>query len=175
MADKRLVARVWAEIRLWLPSQSDRIVADKAMLRGMMGFLGSLPDLHLARAWARVKARPRVYASDSIPALLTQALGDEAADTIAGPEDFDLWVKDELQQGSRRVIEAPTPLHAEAIKACGGWYDLGMASAKDLEWRLKPGRLVFERAREHARLESAVNPGSIALPDAPHLLLVGDE
>lgn len=163
MAQPELALAVWSEIRIWFPAQSDRIEADRELKGGMLLFLRAIDPGMLMRAWGRVKARPRVYASDSLPALLTQAIGDEIAAQIPGPETFAGWVRAELRSGSQRRIEAPSQLHQEAIDACGGWYDLGQASAKDLEWRLRPGMAVFEKAQEAERLRAVRDPRA-ALP-----------
>ena len=165
MADDQatITAKIWAEVRLWFPRQSDRIEGDKILKRGAMKFLASIPPKLLTRAWARIKARPTVYASDSIPALFTQAIGDEAASLLGGPDDFEGWVRSVLRSGDSVDASPPSELYAEALRLSADWWGLRRASADQVGRMLKPGREHIAKAIEEARVQAAVSPSSVNL------------
>lgn len=165
MADDQatITAKIWAEVRLWFPRQSDRIEGDKILKRGAMKFLASIPPKLLTRAWARIKARPTVYASDSIPALFTQAIGDEAASLLGGPDDFEGWVRSVLRRGADAEATPPSELYAEAMRLCPDWYTLRRCPSGQVSFELKPGRDYVARAIEQARVQTAISPASVNL------------
>lgn len=192
MADRDTCNRVWAEIRLLYPVQSDRIQNDRppeprrgedkrrSLLEVMVGFLAMVPTEVLLAAMARIRAKPTVYASDSIMALITQAIGDIAEDKIPGDEEFLIWARSCLQRANTERIASPSVLFADAIRAAGGWGDLSRMSASDSDKRLKQSLSILREERKKAREQAAANPSyamvtpEFLLPESPPQVLLED-
>lgn len=164
------LSALWAEMCVWLPTQTERIEKRPELKRVLYAWMQQYDLGVLLAAWESVKARPTVYASESIPALLTQAIGDRVAEQVGSPEAFEAWV---LRAVGNPEIEdtPPRPAFIPALRCCPSMWDLKRMSPEGVVRSLGPGKDFLRMLAQERRVQAVERPSSVRLADDGALLL----